>query len=125
MNFVEMTIAESNGALWAESPGLRIRIPPARSEALRRHSATKIVLGIRPEALRIATGADSADYAFDSVVEVVEPLGNEILLDMRAGTNLMVARVDPATRVKVRDKVRLALDAERLHFFDPQSEAAI
>jgi multiple sugar transport system ATP-binding protein len=37
----------------------------------------------------------------------------------------MVARVEPATRVKVHEKVRLAFDPERLHFFDPATEAAI
>jgi multiple sugar transport system ATP-binding protein len=125
MNFAEVSVAESNGALWAEATGLRIRIPPAKTEALRRHSGSKIVLGIRPEALRVASGADPADSTFDTTVEVVEPLGNEILLDVRAGANLIVARVDPATRVKVQQSVRLALDPERLHFFDPKSEAAL
>src|SRR5438445_572155 len=76
-------------------------------------------------ALRVASGADPAEYAFDTAVEVVEPLGNEILLDVRAGAHAMVARVDPATRLKVHEKVRLAFDPERLHFFDPGSEAAI
>ena len=56
---------------------------------------------------------------------MVEPLGNEILLDVRAGSHPLVARVDPATRVKVHEKVRLALDPERLHFFDAGSEAAL
>jgi ABC-type sugar transport system ATPase subunit len=37
----------------------------------------------------------------------------------------MVARVDPATRLKVDEPVRLAFDPERLHFFDPASEATI
>ena len=37
----------------------------------------------------------------------------------------MVARVDPGVRVKVRDAVRLAVDPERLHFFDAKTEAAI
>jgi multiple sugar transport system ATP-binding protein len=73
----------------------------------------------------MANGADAADYVVDSTVEVVEPLGNEILLDVRAGAHLMVARVDPATRVKVHDSVRLALDPARLHFFDPKTEAAL
>jgi multiple sugar transport system ATP-binding protein len=56
---------------------------------------------------------------------VVEPLGNEILLDVRAGNHPLVARVDPAVRVKVHENVRLALDPERLHFFDTKTEAAI
>src|SRR5574342_373206 len=29
MNFADVTIAESNGGVWAESPGMRVRVPPA------------------------------------------------------------------------------------------------
>jgi multiple sugar transport system ATP-binding protein len=125
MNFAEVTVANAGEGLWAEAPGLRIRIPSSRADALRRHTGQKVVLGVRPEALRVANGTDGADYAFDSTVEVVEPLGNEILLDVRAGNHPLVARVDPATRVKVHESVRLALDPERLHFFDAKTEAAI
>jgi multiple sugar transport system ATP-binding protein len=125
MNFAEVTIVEANGAFWAESQGLRVRVPPARTETLRRYSGGRVTLGVRPEALRLANGGDPAEYAFDSTVEVVEPLGSEILLDVRAGANLLVARVDPATRVKVHETVQLAFDPERLHFFDAASGTAI
>jgi multiple sugar transport system ATP-binding protein len=125
MNFADVTVVSIDGQLWAETAGLRIRVPPARTEALRRYAGAKVTLGVRPEALRVANGAEPAGYSFDSTVEVVEPLGNEILLDVRAGANLMVARVDPATRVKVRDSIRLAMDPARLHFFDPVSDAAL
>jgi multiple sugar transport system ATP-binding protein len=125
MNFAEVSVVDAGAGLWAEAPGLRIRIPPSKADTLRRHAGRKVVLGVRPEALRLANGADGADYAFASTIEVVEPLGNEILLDVRAGNHPLVARVDPATRVKVHDSVRLALDPERLHFFDASSEAAL
>src|SRR3989442_1395936 len=105
--------------------GLRLKTPTKKGGALQRYAGRPVVLGVRPEALRVASGGDPAEYAFDPAVEVVEPLGNEILLDVRAGAHAMVARVDPATRVKVHEKVRLAFDPERLHFFDPGSEAAI
>jgi multiple sugar transport system ATP-binding protein len=125
MNFADVTVTNTGEGLWAEAPGLRIRVPASKVEGLHRHTGHKIVLGIRPEALRLANGADGGDYAFDSTVEVVEPLGNEILIDVRAGSNALVARVDPATRVKVHETVRLALDPERLHFFDAKTEAAL
>jgi multiple sugar transport system ATP-binding protein len=129
MNFADVTINAAGGGLWAEAPGLRIAVPGHKREALRGLAGQRVTLGVRPEALRVANGADgsaqSSDYAFDSTVEVVEPLGNEILLDVRAGSHLMVARVDPGVRVKVRDAVRLSVDPERLHFFDAKTEAAI
>src|SRR5690349_1129721 len=123
MNFVATTVA-SDG-LWVESSGVRLRVPPAKAERVRAYSGQRVILGMRPEALRLANGGDSADYSFDSLVEVVEPLGAEILLNVRAGGAPIVARVEPSTRVHVQEKVRLALDPARVHFFDASTEAAI
>ena len=36
-----------------------------------------------------------------------------------------MARVEPTVRVKVHEKIRLAVNAERLHFFDAKTEQAI
>jgi multiple sugar transport system ATP-binding protein len=58
-------------------------------------------------------------------VEVVERLGSEILLDLQVGGQSMVASVEPSVRARHGDKIRLALRADRLHFFDTTSEAAI
>ncbi len=125
MNFADVTIAEASGALWAENPGLRIRVPGHRADRLRPYKGQRVTLGVRPEDLHPAGSADAADATFNSVVEVVEPLGSEILLDVKAGPNALVARVDPSVRVKVHESIRLALDAQRLHFFDAKTEAAI
>jgi multiple sugar transport system ATP-binding protein len=125
MNFAEVTVNEANGALWAESPGFRIRVPAPRVERLRPNRGQRVTLGVRPEDLHVAGSGDAPDSIIETVVEVVEPLGSEILLDVKAGTTTLVARVDPSVRVKVHEKIRLALDPERLHFFDAKSEAAI
>src|SRR5229473_4163802 len=60
-----------------------------------------------------------------AVIEVVEQLGSEILLDMKVGEGAMVASVEPTVRVKVRDKLRIAVRPSRLHVFDAKTEAAI
>ena len=67
----------------------------------------------------------AADLAFDAVVEVVEKLGSEILLDVKVGPSTMVAAVEPTVEAKVRDRLRLALNPDRLYFFDRVSQAAI
>jgi len=125
MNFADVTIGEAGGVLWAESPGFRVKVPPPRVDRLRPHKGQRVTLGVRPEDLHLASPTHPADYTFDATVEVVEPLGSEILLDIRAGNTPMVARVDPSVRVKVHETVRLALDPERLHFFDVKTEANI
>jgi multiple sugar transport system ATP-binding protein len=37
----------------------------------------------------------------------------------------ITARLEPKFGAKVGDRIRLAIDPERLHFFDPQSERAL
>src|SRR4030095_953468 len=116
MNFVEVTVADANGALWADTPGLRVKVPPAIAGRLGAYKGQRVTLGIRPEDLRIASGSESADYSFDTIVEVVEPLGSEILLDLKAGPNVIVARVDPTVRVKHSDKLRLSRPTQSAQF---------
>jgi multiple sugar transport system ATP-binding protein len=125
MNFAEVRIAQSETALWAEAQGLRVQVPPELNERVRPYTGKNAVLGVRPEALHLANGTDASEYTFDTSVDVVEPLGNEILLNFRVGAAPMVARVDPGVRVKVHENVRLALDPARVHFFDAQTEGAL
>jgi multiple sugar transport system ATP-binding protein len=125
MNFATVTIREADGALWAEDDGIGIRVPGQIAGRLGRYAGNQVTMGIRPEDLHVATGDDPADLGFDVAVEVVEKLGSEILLDVAVGSNTMVASVEPSIRVNVRDRLRLALNPERLHFFDAISEAVI
>jgi len=125
MNFMDVALTDAGGALWAESDGIRVKVPPTHVARLGAYRGRHVTLGLRPEDLRVATGADAGEYAFDAVVDVVEPLGSEILLDVKAGSHVMVARVEPTVRVKVHERLRLALDPERVHFFDLKTELAI
>jgi len=123
MNFVEVSISGSGDTLWAEAHGLRLKVPAHLKARLSATAGQRLTLGVRPEAVRIANGA--GDYSFATAVDVLEPLGNEILLNFRAGGVPMVARVDPGVRVKAHENIQLALDPERLHFFDAKTENAI
>jgi len=125
MNFANVKVSEANGALWAANEGMRIKVPAEIAARLKSYAGKECVLGVRPEDLRIANSADPPDLNIDAVVEVIEQLGPEILLDMAVGSTTMVAAVEPTVRAKVRDRLRLAVNPERLHFFDSASEAAI
>ena len=125
MNFANVKVTEANGSLLAENAGLRIKLPEETAQRLRGHAGRDVTLGIRPEDLTVASAADGDDLSFDATIEVVEQLGSEILLDMKVGDGVMVASVEPSMRVKVRDRLRLAMRPSRLHLFDAKTEAAI
>jgi len=125
MNFATVRVSGADGALWVEAEGLRIRPPGEAAGRLGRYVGKEVTLGIRPEDLHVASAADPTELGFDAAVEVVEKLGSEILLDVAVGPSMMVASVEPTIRANIHDRLRLALNPERLHFFDTQSEAAI
>ncbi len=124
MNFIPTTISESNGALFADASGLKMKVPTERVARMGVYKGQTVTLGIRPEDLRVGAGAP-ADYAFDAVVDVVEPLGSEILLDVTLAGQSVVARVEPTVRARPHEKIRLAFVPDRIHFFDAKTEAVI
>ena len=125
MNFADVTLAAGHGGLWAEAPGLRIGLPDALARRANGRNGGKATVGIRPEDLHVAGPTDPAELCFDVEVEVIEQLGSEILLDTRVGSATFVASVDPMLRTKVHEKLKLAINPNRLHLFDAQTEVVI
>jgi multiple sugar transport system ATP-binding protein len=85
-----------------------------------------VTLGVRPEHIALLDGATPDAAAARGRIEVTEQLGSELLADVLVGaSSLMVSRVDPEARLERGQPVGLAFNASRLHFFDPDSGAAI
>jgi multiple sugar transport system ATP-binding protein len=125
MNFADVTLSGGDGKLWAEAPGLKIGLPAPIAQRVNGRNGAKATMGVRPEDLHIAGPADPAELCFEVEVEVIEQLGSEILLDTRAGNSTFVASVEPTLRTKVHDRLKLAINPNRLHLFDAQTEAVI
>src|SRR5262249_33949809 len=125
MNFAGVRIVAQNGGLWAEREGIRIAVPKPIVPRLGAYAGKEGTLGGRPGDMHIAGAADPAGMSFYTAGEVVERLGSEILLDVAVGSTTMVAAVEPTVTAKVHERLRLAVNPERLHFFDNATEAAI
>jgi len=125
MNFATVEVKDNEGELWVESGGLRLKVPSRNAGGLRAYVGKEVTLGVRPEDLSVASSAEPADHCFDASVDVVEQLGSEILLSVSADRDSFVAAVEPTLKTRVHEKLRLAVNPERMHFFDLKTEAAI
>src|SRR2546423_3148969 len=125
MNFANVRITGQNGGIWAEGDGIRLKVPAHMSNRVGGHAGKAVTLGIRPEDMRIARDSDPTELNIGAVVEVVERLGSEILLDVAVGPVTMVASVEPTVTAKVHEKLQLAVNPQRLHFFDSANETAL
>jgi multiple sugar transport system ATP-binding protein len=141
MNLVEATV--SGGAV--SFAGWELPLDPGR----RPTRDGRVILGIRPESFEDASLADSSLPSVEAEVVVLEELGSDshvifaidaprveaedlkaaadnedeaLIADDRAVWN---ARVDSKTQARVGARIRLAVDASRLYFFDPDSGASL
>jgi multiple sugar transport system ATP-binding protein len=102
----------------------RIEIPPATMTArpgLGAYTGRELVVGIRPEDFR-AEGEDAVELK----VNRVESLGSELMAYLDGGDGFEItARLERTAKVEEGERARLAVDRERLYFFDPESGEAI
>ncbi|MEA9750252.1 sn-glycerol-3-phosphate ABC transporter ATP-binding protein UgpC [Xanthomonas campestris pv. raphani] len=94
------------------------RVPLGAAQIDQRWLGQEIVVGVRPEHLQ--PSADT-QLGFDARIDVIEPVGNEIFLNLDRGGQPLVIRVTPQALPAVGESLRLALRSEALHFFNPAS----
>ena len=82
-------------------------------------------MGIRPEDLSDEAEGATSDVVLDAKIEVYELLGAEVFLYFDIEGANVTARVDPRTTARTGDTVKFALDAEKIHVFDKETELVI
>jgi multiple sugar transport system ATP-binding protein len=143
MNLVEGTIAGDTVAF----AGLTLLLDPQQRPPP--GGAERVIVGIRPEDFEDSSLGDATLPQFDATVAVLEELGPDAHIifpiaaprveaeELRAAADhedegllaeeyaLFNARVDPRTRARVGDRIRLTIDPARLHFFSRETGEAL
>ena len=116
------------GVVEFETGSLHLRLPARFARALAGASEKPVVLGIRPEAMRVVSGGEDRPAgwpAFPAAVSVVEQLGNGQLVHLTAETGEFIARVESHRRLEGGEAVVAALDPDGLHLFERESGARL
>ncbi|MFJ7638998.1 MULTISPECIES: ABC transporter ATP-binding protein [unclassified Peribacillus] len=106
-----------------------LEVPPFKMDTLRNQGyiGKDIILGIRPEDFHNEETFISASptSTFTAQVDVAELMGAEIMLYSTFAGQDFVARVDAKHLIQAGDAIDLALDMNKTHFFDKESEQRI
>jgi multiple sugar transport system ATP-binding protein len=123
MNLVRGEVSASEGRPCVALLDTSIPLAEAAADAVGRLGHSEVVVGIRPEDLRLSTDAP-ASYSsrLEGVVELVEPLGSETYVVLRVAGETLTARFPPRASVGPGDAVEVAVTPAHLHVFDAQSE---
>jgi sn-glycerol 3-phosphate transport system ATP-binding protein len=90
-------------------------------------NAGDVVLGVRPEAL-VPVSADDGRPAIELTVDVVEPLGSEVMVHGLVGGEdgaAVTARLEAGARPAPGEQLRLGFQPEAAHVFDAASGGAL
>jgi multiple sugar transport system ATP-binding protein len=127
MNFFEGHIRASNGTLTFETDdGLRLPSPAIKRERVAPLRDRRVTLGLRPEDIGSAAAESRADAPrIRARIDVVEPMGSEAYIYLRAGQTTFVSRADSHRSFPVGQDAELAVFIDKAHFFDAATERRI
>jgi multiple sugar transport system ATP-binding protein len=114
MNLLPATWSEGEGQVLVTCDQSAILVPPETAERLRRLGTREFLLGIRPEHVQFVAGHEAQTIA--GMVRTVEPLGRETLFHVQAASFTLLV-LSPERKYAQGERVRLLLDAKRLHVF--------
>ncbi|SHF31827.1 carbohydrate ABC transporter ATP-binding protein, CUT1 family (TC 3.A.1.1.-) [Desulfacinum infernum DSM 9756] len=127
MNFLDVRLVEEAGDLWVDGESFRLKVPRHRAPAFRGHVNRPVIFGIRPEDVKERPG-DALPEGVEPLraeVDVREPIGSEVIITATVGSHAFTARISPNVAVRVHDPIDLAVNMNKMHLFDPESEQAL
>ena len=149
MNFINCKLVKEDDGTYLEFGEVKIKLPEGKANLpeLQEYIGKDVIAGVRPEAI-VDTPAQIAalkDSSFDVYVDVTELMGAEIYLYLvankvvideaqmkkknvvidRSGEVKLTARVSPRSQARGGDTITIAIDTERVHLFDKDTEKCI
>ena len=129
MNFVNCTLEQKGGDLYATFGTNSLKIPKEKAEnpAVKDYIGKDIVMGIRPECIHDEPMYLSSmpESVIETDVEVTELMGAEVYLYLVAEEQNLIARVSSRSTARAGDVIKVAIDMSRVHLFDKDTERYI
>ena len=127
MNFFPATLKQDDGKMYVDGDTFSLQVPEDRVEVYMPYDSKPIIFGIRPEDIHNPEYASPGITAqpVDAKVDVTELMGNEIFVYLKNGEHNFVARVDPRSKYKMFDDVKIVFNMNNMQIFDRETEAAI
>ena len=129
MNFMDALVNVNGNDVTLKVGEHVLKVPASKKQALidGGYDGKTVVLGIRPEDVHDSQAfiSNSPDSVIKSKIKVYELLGAEVFLYFDLEGTQMTARVNPRTTLRTGDDAVFALDMEKIHLFDKDTELTI
>ena len=129
MNMIDAAVGKDGSDVTLSFGGHTVALPEGKAKKLEEagYVGKTVTLGIRPEDLHDEEAflSMSPKSVFDATIRVYEMLGSEVLLYFDIDDADFTAKVNPRTTARPGDTIQLALDLEKIHIFDKDTELVV
>ncbi len=129
MNMVDAKVEVKGSDCYLNVGKTSIKLPAAKAKKVidGGYNGKTVIMGIRPEDMSddAEKVAAAGAAALDAKIEVYELLGAEVFLYFTVEGANFTARVNPRTTTRTGDTVKFALDLDKIHVFDKDTELTI
>ena len=129
MNFLTVTVDCKADGTYLKNNNVCIKLPDGKGkkEEVLAYNGKEVVMGIRPEDLYDdeAFIAAAPDCLVDVDIDLTEMMGAETYLYFQVEGVQFTARVNPRSTTKHGDSIKVAMDGNKIHLFDKDTEEVI
>ena len=91
------------------------------AEAIKNCTSETCIMGVRPQDIIVYSDAKGQKGLIKASLDVVEPLGDTMILDLKIGDYLVKALVSPDFKAQIGDELWLKISPNKVHLFDKKT----
>ncbi len=124
MNFVEARLQGNDAHPTLETAFGLVAVDKSVTKTLQRRVGQQVVMGFRPEAVRMAGTSAGEATRLPATVTLVEPLGDTTIVHVELAeggsgeSTTVLCKVDAASQLACGESVAIEIDSGRIHLFD-------
>jgi multiple sugar transport system ATP-binding protein len=124
-NFINCSLIDETGSYLLDTGAFVLSLSEGIGKIVKeKTSGPELILGVRPENVLLEK-RKTPTSPIEAEVYVTEPLGSEVIVDLKVGDNLIKARAPADFALGIGAKTWIGFEEEKLHLFDKKTEKAL
>jgi multiple sugar transport system ATP-binding protein len=120
MNFFTGGLKLKNDSAYFAIGNDALRLPERMKTVLQEYVGKQMIMGVRPENISPHQFPGLTDNTIFATVNVMEPFGNRMDVYLtHSMRQKFIAGIDTLTKLQVNNEVKMYIDSERIHIFEP------
>jgi len=125
MNFLKCTLGEKDGSYLLDAGSFALPLTDALGKTIKeKATSSELILGVRPEDISLEKKRTAKEFV-NAEVYVTEPMGSEVIVDLKVGEEILKVKTPPDIKISIGDKMWIGFNEDRIHIFDKSTEKAI